>query len=155
MVFNIFISYSIKDSETARKLDSYFKQITNTQIFLFESQTLFGQLSVNIIQRIMACDLFIVLYSKNSIQSTYVQQEIGVAKGNNKMIIPILLDVEAKPDALLAGITYLSLYDEQKRNQEMPKLLQYVAENSKKKENLQAVVAVGVIGLLIYALSKE
>lgn len=155
MVFNIFISYSTKDLETAKQLQSYIAQIQGTSVFLSESSLIAGQLSEALVTKIKGCDLFIVLYSKNSQNSNYVQQEIGVAKGNNKIIIPLLLDAEAKPDAMLEGISYLATYDEEKRNAQMPKLYNYVAQESQKKANTQALLALGAIFLLGYALSKD
>ena len=155
MVFGIFISYSTYDSDTAKRIENYLRQITNTEIYLYETQVKTGQISEAIIQKIRQCDLFIVLYSKNSIQSTYVQQEIGVAKGNHKIIIPILLDSDAKPDALLTGINYLSIYDEKKRNEQLPKLYQNVANESQKKASAQALLVIGGLATLAYLASKN
>ncbi|MEX2193010.1 MAG: toll/interleukin-1 receptor domain-containing protein [Nitrosarchaeum sp.] len=155
MVFNAFISYSVRDSETAKRLQQYLAQIQGTSVFLSESSIIIGQLSEALITKIKECDLFIVLYSKNSQNSNYVQQEIGVAKGNNKIIIPILLDIEVKPDSMLQGISYLSIYDEEKRNTQMPKLYNYVTQESQRKNNTQTLLALGAIALLGYALSEE
>lgn len=155
MAFNVFISYSLKDLETARQLQGYLAQIQGTSAFLSESSLIIGQLSEALITKIKECDLFIVLYSKNSQNSNYVQQEIGVARGNNKIIIPLLLDAEAKPDAMLQGISYLSIYDEEKRTTQIPRLYNYVAQESQKKINSQTLLALGAIVLLGYALSKD
>ncbi len=155
MTFNVFISYSTKDKATALQLKNYVAKIQSTSIFLAESDLIVGQLSEAIITKIKECDLFIVLYSKNSQNSNYVQQEIGVAKGSNKIIVPILLDSKAKPDAMLAGISYLSIYDEEKRNAQMPKLYSYITQESQKKANTQAILALGAVLLLGYALSRK
>lgn len=155
MAFNIFISYSLKDLEIARQLQNYLSRIQGTSTFLSESSLIIGQLSEALITKIIECDLFIVLYSKNSQNSNYVHEEIGVAKGNNKIIIPILLDAEAKPDAMLQGISYLSIYDEEKRNAQIPRLYNYIVQESQKKNNSQTLLALGFIGLLVYALSKD
>jgi len=154
MTFNIFISYSIKDLETAKQLQKYLAQIQGTSVFLSESSLIIGQLSDAIVTKIKECDLFVVLYSKNSQNSNYVQQEIGVARGNSKIIIPVLLDSEAKPDAMLQGISYLSLYDEEKRGVQMPELYNYIVRESQKKATGQVLLALGVLYVL-YLLSKE
>src|SRR5437763_1689541 len=109
--YKIFVSYSSKDSNAAQLLKIYLGEIKDTEIFLFEDKFQAGQLSDVITNHIGQSDIFIVIYSKNSHASTYVQQEIGVAKGRGKLIIPILIDKDAKPDAMLSGITYLSMYD--------------------------------------------
>ena len=155
MTFNIFISYSTKDLETARQFQNNLAQIKGTRVFLSDASLIIGQLDIALINEIKNCDLFFVLYSKNSTASTYVQQEIGVAKGNNKIVIPILLDAEAKPDAMLQGISYLSLYDEEKRNAQMPKLYQYIIQESQRKDNAQLLLTLGGIWLLGKALSEN
>ncbi|MBS3061555.1 MAG: toll/interleukin-1 receptor domain-containing protein [Candidatus Diapherotrites archaeon] len=154
MTFNIFISYSTKDIETAKRQQNYFSQIQGTRVFLSESSLILGQLSDVFINEIKKCDLFIVLYSKNSQNSTYVQQEIGVAKGNGKLVIPVLLDAEAKPDAMLQGISYLSIYDEEKRNTQMPRLYQYITQETQKKATGETLLFLGALYTL-YSLSRH
>ncbi len=155
MAFNVFISYSTKDIGIAHRLQNYLTQIQDTSIFLSESSLIVGQLSDTLVMKIKECDLFIVLYSKNSQNSNYVQQEIGVARGNIKIIIPILLDSEAKPDAMILDTSYLTLYDEEKRNAQMPKLYNYIAQESKKKNNIQTLLALSAIILLGYVIYKD
>ena len=148
MTFNVFISYSTKDSVTARQLYTYLSQIQGTSVFLSESKLIVGQLAEYLITKIKECDLFIVLYSKNSENSNYVQQEIGAAKGNNKIIVPILLDEESKPDAMLKGISYITIYDPEQRNTQMPRLYDYVFQQTQNKINSQMFLALGAIALL-------
>ncbi|MCS4541225.1 MAG: toll/interleukin-1 receptor domain-containing protein [Euryarchaeota archaeon] len=136
-------------------LQGYLAQIQGVSVFLSESSLIIGQLSKALITKIRECDLFIVLYSKNSQSSTYVQQEIGVAKGNNKIIIPILLDADARPDAMLQGVSYLSIYDEEKRNRQLPLLYNYILQESQRKNASQALLVLGVIILLGYALFRD
>ncbi|MCX8015475.1 MAG: toll/interleukin-1 receptor domain-containing protein [candidate division WOR-3 bacterium] len=155
MAFNIFISYSTKDLEIAMKLQTYLSQIQGTSVFLAETTLIVGKLSDAIISEIKKCDLFIILYSKNSHNSNYVQQEIGVAIANNKKIIPILLDAETKPDAMLKDYKYLSIYDEDKRNTQIPQLYNYIVEESQKKADIQAVLTLGIIFLLGFLILKE
>lgn len=153
--YHIFLSYSSKDIETAKKLQNYFSQIYNVKVFLAETELIIGKLSTTIIQTIRKSDLFLVLYSKNSHNSTYVQQEIGIAIDQNKPIIPILLDSLAKPDAMLQGINYLTIYDETKKQEQMPKLYNYIVQESTKKAQGQAILVLGAIIGLGYLLSKK
>ena len=154
-IYNIFISYSTLDIEMAKKINNYLLQIRDVSVFLSESNLIVGTLSNVLVEKIKECDLFLVLYSKNSQNSNYVQQEIGVAKGNKKMIIPLLLDAEAKPDAMLQGISYLSIYDENKVAEQMSRLHKYVIQESQKKSSGQALLALGALITLGYLLSKE
>ncbi len=153
--YNIFISYSTLDIEIAKRIVTYLSQIQGVSVFLSDSNLIVGTLSNVLIEKIKHCDLFLVLYSKNSYSSNYVQQEIGVAKGNNKLIIPILLDDEARPSAMLQGTSYLSIYDENKAKEQMPRLYNYIVQESQKKANGQALFALGAIFALGYLLSEK
>ena len=155
MTYNIFVSYSSKDAEIAKKVQKYFGQIQGTSVFLAENELIIGSLSQAIIQFIRQSDLFLVLYSRNSHSSTYVQQEIGVALGNNKIIIPILLDAEAKPDAMIGNVQYLSIYDEQKRNEQLPRLYSYIVQQTQRKAGNTALLGLGALALLYYAAKEE
>lgn len=147
-IFNIFISYSTLDVETVKKIETYLSQIQGVSVFISDSNLLVGTLSDALVEKIKHCDLFLVLYSKNSHNSNYVQQEIGVAKGNNKPIIPLLLDAEAKPGAMLQGISYLPIYDENKAKEQMPKLYNHIIQETQKKARTQALLVLGGIFLL-------
>ncbi len=136
-IFNIFISYSTLDIEIAKRIESYLSQIQGVSVFLSDSNLIVGTLSNVLIEKIKHCDLFLVLYSKSSHSSNYVQQEIGVAKGDNKVIIPILLDDEARPIAMLQGTSYVSIYDENKAKEQMQRLYSYIVQESQKKANGQ------------------
>lgn len=153
--FKVFISYTTLDIEKAKRVATYLSQIQGVSVFISDSCLIVGTLSNVLVEKIKHCDLFIVLYSKNSLNSNYVQQEIGVAKGNNKPIIPILLDAEAKPSAMLQGISYLSIYDENKAKEQMPRLYNYIIQESKKKANGQALLALGALFALGYLLSEK
>ena len=148
MAYKIFVSYSSKDSVAADLLKIYLGQIKDIEIFLFKDELLAGQLSNAIAYHIGQSDIFIVIYSKNSHTSTYVQQEIGVAKGMGKLIIPILIDKDAKPDAMLQGVTYLPMYDPSQLFDQAQKLYNFIALNVEEKRRSQAMLAaIGLVGL--------
>jgi len=155
MVYKIFVSYNNKDSVAADLLKIYLGQIKDTEIFLFEDKLLPGQLSDAITYHIGQSDIFIVIYSKNSHTSTYVQQEIGVAKGRGKLIIPILIDKDAKPDAMLAGVTYLPMYDPSQLFNQAQKLYDFIASKVEEKRRNQAILAIGSIMFLACLLSNK
>jgi len=152
MSYKVFLSYSTKDNAMANRVKKYFEQITDVSVFLCETSLIFGHVDDAIKAHIIDCDLFMILYSKNSINSNYVQHEIGVATGHNKIIIPILLDNEVKPDGMLQGYNYFPIYDEEKAKVEMPKLYNYIVQESQKKSSSNiggmALMAIGVIALL-------
>jgi len=155
MTYNIFISYSSKDLEDAKRIKELLTQIPDARCFLAETNILAGSLSQNIIAAIQQCDLFVVLHSKNSQGSSYVQQEIGAARMSNKLILPILLDPEAKPEAMIKENGYLAFYDPTKKHEEMTKLYNHILKNSKQKANNQALLGIAALFVLAKLASDE
>jgi hypothetical protein len=155
MAFDIFISYSSKDEGQINPVLQAIKSIQNIRIF-FAKETL--NLGVNISQEIINAvknsDIFLVFYSINSVNSNYVQQEIGVAKANNKIIIPVLLD-GLKPAAMLTGINYLDLSDAGRYNEGLIRLYNFLKQSMEKKQQSQGLLLLGALGLLAYFASKE
>jgi hypothetical protein len=155
MTYNIFISYSTKDLEEAKKIKDLISQIPDARSFLAETNLLVGSLSQSIITAIQECDLFVVLHSRNSQDSSYVQQEIGAARMSNKLIIPILLDPGARPEAMIQENGYLAFYDPTKKHEEMMKLYNYILKNSKQKANNQVILGLAVLFVLAGIASRK
>jgi hypothetical protein len=151
----IFISYSAIDSEQARFFAEYFNSLDDVEAYLSEQRLVPGEIISNVlIEKIKTSDMFIVLWSKNSFNSQYVQQEVGVAKGSHKLIIPILLD-ETKPTAMLQGIYYLSYYDETKRNAEFLRLNRYIQERIEDKKRKEALLLAGLAFAALSLLRED
>jgi hypothetical protein len=61
------------------------------QVYLFEHDPQPGTyISEKIKQSISAADAVVVLMTSNSVQSAYVQQEIGFAEAQRKLIVPLV-----------------------------------------------------------------
>jgi hypothetical protein len=90
--------------------------------------------------------VFILFYSGAAVKSNYVQQEIGVARSNNKIIIPILLDSN-KPTGMLEGINYLNFYDPSKQQTEMGRLYNFIDRSVHSKKKNQILTVLGLLGL--------
>ncbi len=107
MSYNVFISYSTNDLST---VDQFRAILDNPiiNVFVAEYSVIPGEsLNEKIIPAIQNCNLFLLLFSKTSQASEWVQKEIELAKANNKFILPVLLDNEAKLPAYLGDIKYL------------------------------------------------
>ena len=95
-------------------------------------------LSAEIIDAIKNCNLFILLWSKNSKESEWVPQEIGIATSEKKPILPVVL----QPDISLTGFIkeqkYISVY----KNPEVALswLRKNVFEKAQKKEQMDGLV---------------
>jgi hypothetical protein len=107
---DVFFSHSGRDREWVQHL-AHQASASGVGVYLAEHDVRPGEnLSQKVIEAIERCDATIVLISKNSLQSPYVQQEIGVARRANKLIIPILMDEVAGEDlGMLNGIEYIPL----------------------------------------------
>lgn len=99
--YRVFISYSTKDLpavELARSvLSSAPLRIAqgkcDVEVFVAEYDVAPSEpLAARILDAIIRCDLFILFWSSNSRRSEWVPQEIGVARGNMKPILPIVLE---------------------------------------------------------------
>ena len=154
MAFNVFISYSAKDEDKIRLVLNSIRTIKDTNIFFAPETLKIGdKISQEILNSIKNSHMFIVFYSNNSTQSNYVQQEIGVAKANNKLIIPILLD-GTKPPGMLLDINYLDLSNEKEYSLGINKLYNLIFSKSEQLMKNQGLLVLGALGLLIYFASK-
>src|SRR5450755_437980 len=101
MALQVFISYSTKDLPTVEFVKSMLAD-TSVEVYVAEYDLPPGTpIPVALISKIKTCDLFIVLWSANSRESEWVQQEIGIAKGNDKQIIPVVLHSGLHPPAFI------------------------------------------------------
>lgn len=152
---NIFISYSSDDLDKIKPILNQLETINDIKIFLAEKTINPGEnINQTIIQNIKKSDIFIVFYSSSAIKSNYVQQEIGVAKSFNKIIIPIILD-SSKPTGMLDGINYLNFFDQTKQQKEMERLYRFIIQNVEveRKKRQQMLTVLGLLGLG-YLLSR-
>lgn len=91
MALQVFISYSTKDLPTVDFVKTMLAG-TSVEVYVAEYDLPPGTpISPAIAAKIKTCDLFIVLWSANSRTSDWVQQEIGIAKGIGRQIIPVVL----------------------------------------------------------------
>jgi hypothetical protein len=130
-------------------------------------------LGAKIQRSIDASDLVVVLLTKKGVESAWVNQEVGYAIGRGKKVLPFVekgLDTEgmlhgveyfvfdpAKPVDQVATMTnYLSYLNSQKQLDETRQALELAqADAERNAEIAAAVVGVGLILLLIWALSRK
>lgn len=88
----VFFSHSSADRDWVQHI-AHQARASGVIVYLAEHDVAPGQrLSEKVTNAIEASNAVIVLLSKNSLQSVYVQQEIGVAHHAGKSVIPILMD---------------------------------------------------------------
>lgn len=155
---SIFISYSTKDQEKTNPIVNNLQTIPGVDIFYADSSIVPGDLiNQKIIRAIANSNIFIVFFSKNSMESAYVQQEIGAALATNKIPVPILLD-GTKPVGMIANnVHYLDFSDENKKYLEYNRLHQFIvnAVQSKITERKNLFNALLLMGIGYLALKCE
>src|SRR3989337_1599362 len=91
MPFSVFISYSTSDLANATVLSGWVTA-AGAKPFLAEYSLAPGRaLAADIVTAIQNCDLFLLLWTGSARNSEWVPQEIGIAKGAAKPIMPVVL----------------------------------------------------------------
>lgn len=145
MVFKVFLSHSCKDAEWVKWIAANARQV-GIEIYLYEHDPQPGGLVADKVQaNIRSSDALVVLLTKESQFSPYVQQEIGVAKGLNKPIIPLVQpDVNERSLAMLQGVEHIG-FDFENPQPGLSALLDYLRKAQLDKEASQALLAVGAL----------
>ncbi len=148
MAYSVFISYSTRDLTVATNLQEWINYAGATA-FLAEYSVIPGtSLAENIIRAIKGCDLFVLLWSHNARGSEWVPQEIGIAKGAGKPIMPVVLHDGLELPGFIKDLKYLALYKDPQAAVEW--LHSHVAQRVKNKTD--GLVALGVVGAIMLAL---
>jgi len=152
MALDVFISYSSKDLSVANQVKALIQR-PNCRVFLAKYSLQAGsEISTGIIDAIRRCDLFILLWSENARSSEWVPQEIGIAKGLNKPIIPVVLHPSTKPSAFLVGTNVLPLYEDPA--EALTWLQTNVFEQAAKQERTEGLAWLGLGAGVVWLLSQ-
>ena len=153
MALKIFISYSTKDLHVVNFVQSMLAG-SPVEVFVAEYSVHAGQpLSQSIIAAIKACDLFMLLWSKNSEQSDWVPQEIGIARGEGKQIIPVVLQSGLKLPGFISDLKYLDV--PQDPQGAFTWLRDNVFARANQKQQQEAIAWLALGGAILWLLSKK
>jgi hypothetical protein len=109
MSLKVFISYSTQDFLTVNFVRSLLASAP-TEVFVAEYDVAPGMaLSPAIIAAIKQCDVFVLLWSLNSRGSEWVPQEIGIARADDKQIIPVVLQPGLRLPGFIRDLKYLDV----------------------------------------------
>src|ERR1700719_540594 len=132
MAYNVFISYSSKNLRIVDWARSTLAQPGITEGFAAEYSVLPSQVLNEAISRaIRACDLFVLLWSHDAKSSDYVPQEIGIAVGCNKIILPVVMEENVPVPAFITDLKYLAAHKNWEGSFQW--LAQFVRDNSQKQ----------------------
>jgi len=96
-MFKIFLSYSHKDKEIAGELKKNFESYANIECFVAHDDIIPGSLwEQEILKNLQTCDFFMLLNTKNLLQSCWCQQEAGFVITRDIRIVPLIPDVGGK-----------------------------------------------------------
>jgi hypothetical protein len=150
MAYKVFISYSTKDIPNVDALRG-FLQFPDVECFVSEYAVMPGApIAATTKTAILTCDLFVLLWSKNAMASEWVNQEIGIAHGNHKPILPFVLEPGLSLPGFIKELRYVAVF--QNPQQAMYSLRETVLKNSMAKQNQQAIGALAIGGLVVLAL---
>lgn len=152
MPYSVFVSYSTRDLARATQLRDLIARAGATP-YVAEYSTRPGlALSAEILQAIKTCDLFLLLWSTDARHSDWVPQEIGVAKGTGRSIMPVVLHPGLSLPGFINDLKYLALYNNP--SAALAWLQDHVFAQARKKEQTDALVLLGVGAAILFVLSQ-
>ena len=97
--------------------------------------------------------MFVLLWSLNSKFFTYVPQEIGIACGNDKIILPIVLEHGLQLPGFINDLKYLPAYRDPAES--LIWLQQHIFASAEKQQQTNALVLFGLGTALVWLLSQK
>jgi len=153
MSYKVFLSHSTKDADLVNSITRAADEL-GIEIYVAEQDKHPGTPIVDKIQRnITNSQTIVVLLTPTGLGSQYLQQEIGFAKRDGKLIIPIKHPKVITEDlAMLEGIEYIPL-DPQNPEEALSDLTDYLAK-LKTARDRGAIFAL-VASLLIVFIARN
>ncbi len=151
MSFAVFISYSTRDLASAEALTTWVAKAGAIPFIAEYSVAAGTPLATSIMAAIKSSDLFLLLWSNNAKGSDWVPQEIGVARGAGKPIMPVVLQADLALPGFISDLKYLAVYADPANAVEW--LYQHLVARVKEKDVRDAMSAMGVIGAVLLLLS--
>src|SRR5690348_16883629 len=110
MPYKVFVSYSTTDIPDVNVLRASL-QFPEVEVFVSEYAVAAGApLAPTIQAALQGCDLFVLIWSKNAASSEWVPQEIGIAHGLKKLILPFVLEANVSLPGFISGLRYVPAY---------------------------------------------
>ncbi len=155
MNYSVFLSHSGKDSEWAAWVKRE-AALVGLTVYLFEHDLQPGTyVAAKVQQAIRMCDAMVVLLTRNSEASPYVQQEIGFAQAAQKPVVPLVWpDVQTKNLAMLEGREYVR-FDPARANIALPPVLEYLKKLKAKQELAISILALAGLVVAAFGVSGK
>lgn len=156
MAYNVFISYSTKNLHVAQWAQTTLHQPGYVEVFVAEYSVQPSQpLNQEIERAIRACDLFVLLWSHAARTSDYVPQEIGIAKGCNRTILPVVMEDGVPVPGFISDLKYLAAH--KNWDGSFIWLKQFIRENANKlaQAKLFGALATALFGGIMMFSQRE
>jgi len=151
-MLKVFISHSTYDIHIVNVLAKYLNA-NGIYAYIADRDRQIGKpISQKIRENINNSDFFLVLYTRNSKDSAYVNQEIGLWSNTIKAncIVP-LVEKGIIPQGLLSGIEYIE-YDPYNPNNSLNDAIDFLMRQSRNKEIREGIGIVTLVGIGVLAL---
>lgn len=103
----VFVSYATADLATVELVRKWSTD-PKVEVFVAEHSAPAGTaLNDRIVAEIRGCDLFLLMWSAEAAKSQYVLQEVGVAVGTRRPILPVVLEQGVALPAMIVNLKYL------------------------------------------------
>ncbi len=149
MGFQIFLSHNVRDGDSVGRIRQELAAV-GVESYVFEHDLQPGQSIAEKLQSaIRASDVVVVLLTENSVPSPYVQQEVGYALAQRKLVIPLVEQgTSSNTLAMLAGVEYIS-FDSASPQEGIQKLTDYLGRLSDEKRRDELLMVGLLVGVLI------
>jgi len=153
MAYKVFVSYSTNDFPIVDHVQSLLAS-PEVDVFVADySVSPSEPLGETILQALRSCDLFILLWSRNSKASEWVSQEIGVAIDQNKTILPIVLEDGLKLPGFISNLKYLPAY--RKPEESYLWLKQNILSHAQKQQQTKTLVIFGLAVAFLWLINQK
>ena len=153
MPAKVFISYSTHDLAVAEKAKAVLSAAGHFAYVADFDAPGGSRLSEELKLKIEESDILVVLWSQHAKGSDWVSQEIGIAEGKNKIVIPVLLQPELKAPGFISDRKYVSAHED--IEDAIRRVREAVDIEGVKKEKAQGWLILGAAALLIALFASE
>ena len=155
MAYQVFLSHAAADREAATELKTEIERF-DVLVYMYEHDFQPGaNLPAKLIAAIHASDALVVLLTRQGGSRPAVNQEIGVAIGTGKLVVPLVEDgVDLEPYTLLQGREYVP-FDPETREVPRKAVADYLERLRRKKVKTQLWTGGILAALLLWASGSE
>lgn len=132
---NVFISYCRQDEALAHLL-SYVLTKSGIQCFVDRNLKTASPFDVGLKESLAKCDIVLLLLTRSSIKSAWVNQEVGYASALGKRIWPVAMEQDLSPKGMISTLQTYSLADWSTPDRTIDALIEALRSESKDDQSL-------------------